>query len=120
MLRASARVAPNIRRSNMNYPKSTEPTRYEVALKHSDGRAWRICYTAGSPSRRQLRQIVSENSNLIRECLGAEGQRQTGDWKTKPRPCWQGGEWWLGYTGRTQREAIGEKTELDWIGSIHA
>lgn len=95
-----------------------EPTRYEIAARHIDGRAFLVCYAAGSPSRqRLLRALQSKGDAIISRCgIGADDQMT---FTTKPRPAAMVAGWTLAYSGRTQRDvrSAGQGAELEFIAA---
>jgi len=104
----------------MNYPRSTEPTRYELIAEDlrevpAGGRVARVCYVAGSPSFSALmRALMAIRGQIVSRyglnesdgpSTGNRGRRATLEIPGKVR---------FRFSGRTQREAIAEKSELPY------
>lgn len=78
-------------------------TRYEIAAKHPDGRAFLVAYTP-RVSRPGLRDAMVQRGAAIIEKCGI-GETEELVWITKPRIHCGIGDWYIGFTGRTQLEA---------------
>jgi len=109
----------------MKYPPSTAPTRYEVSIEALPGAppgirdgAHLFCYIAGSPSFSSLLRAVRDYGPVLVDIFGVT---DLDDWsRTRGRRASLriGQRFRVQYTGRTQREAIGNAQELPtwhWI-----
>jgi hypothetical protein len=85
---------------------SNEPTRYEIAAWHNDGRRYLVCYSAGSVSRRTLFSVIQSRAVPLLAKLELGDDARIGPVSMKPRPHCQliGTDWQVGFTGRTQRD----------------
>lgn len=84
-------------------------TRYEVILTNGTLK-YRAGYT-GRHSQAGVRSIATKNFDDIKRLAGTPDI-----WWIKPKPGFHEGEWWIGFSGRTERESILEG-ELVWVGS---
>ena len=80
-----------------------EPTRYEIAASHGDGRRYVVAYTP-RVSRPGLREALTNRRALIAtRCEGITAKlaylKRDGRWTATS------GAWTFGFTGRTQRDA---------------
>ena len=93
-----------------------EPTRYEIAARHPDGRAFLIAYAAGSPSCRRLIDAIQTRIESIILKLGVRATDELAV-STRNRPHLTVRDWTIGYTGRTQRDVRNGGGELPFIGA---
>lgn len=98
---------------------SRQPTRYEIALNHTDGRAYLVSYA----ERRSLRGLIAAVSARAESIRKVSGLPPTAlfNFGTKPRAFAKHGEWTIAFTGRTEREiknSGGREQALDYIGSV--
>jgi hypothetical protein len=79
-------------------------TRYEITARHPDGRTFLVCYTP-RVSRTGL-QLAMQNvgDRLVAALPVGENDEMT--WHTQPRAHCKTSGWEIGFTGRTQRDAI--------------
>lgn len=90
------------------------PTRYELAAKHADGRAYLICYCCGK-GRRDVLAAVREPARASR-LVHLAGSDDITFGKRVADGARFGG-WVINFTGRTQREAI-IAGELPYCGDL--
>lgn len=86
-------------------------TRYEIAAKHPDGRAFLVAYTP-RVSRPGLLAAMRQRGEAIVAKL-AIGESDIMTWHTKPRVHCECSGWIIGFTGRTQLEA--RNSPLEYI-----
>lgn len=98
---------------------ANEPTRYEVAAVHQDGRQFLICYAAGSPSIAALFRVVRDRIVPIADgCGWIDRQATVIERGSNPRPFLRTDSGWsLRYTGRTQRDVRAAGSELSYVGA---
>lgn len=99
----------------MRMISTNEPTRYEIEARAADGRAFLVCYSSGSPSRRRLVGAIRSRAPDIIAKLGVP-EEATFTLATKPRPAAKVGDWTIKYSGRTQRDIRSCGGELPFIG----
>lgn len=79
-----------------------ERTAYEIAINATDGRRFRICY-----SERRTVQCLLANMRAKGAVLATLIDDEDGDLR-RAGPAYVAPTWRIGYTGRTQRQAIQE------------
>lgn len=90
-------------------------TKYEIAARHPDGRAFLIAY-AGRLSNVGLADAICQRGEHVVAKLGIPGDTQFKP-KRQPRPHAQLGEWWIGFTGRTKHDVKMDGKPLPFIGA---
>lgn len=92
-----------------------EPTRYEIAARHPDGRAFLVGYTPRL-SRSGLLSASRNVGDALVSLLGKDADEppKAG---TKPRPWMAIGSWRIEFTGRTQRDAVRSGDALPFVKS---
>jgi len=95
-------------------------TYYEIALRRDDGKAWALQYSARLTAQ-CLRNVVGFRREKLALLLAdLEPVLVTEAGKGGDRWFYMRGRgWWIGYTGRTQREAE-QDGALPWIGEVIA
>lgn len=80
-------------------------TRYEIAARHTDGRAFLLCYLARK-TRVAIIDAMLDRGPAVAAALGID-KDLSWTWlpKSKEYAC---GGWRIGFTGRTQRDALQE------------
>ena len=90
-------------------------TRYEVAAKSPSGKAYLVSYSLRL-SRRGLLAAMQGRGDALIELIGITDDDQF-SFSTKPRPFAKIKDWWIGFTGRTRRDAENEG-ELPFVEDI--
>jgi hypothetical protein len=79
-------------------------TRYEITARHPDGRAFLVCYTPRVSRPGLLKAIQHVGRHILEKLTVGENDVMT--WHTKPHVHCRTSGWEIGFTGRTQRDAI--------------
>lgn len=79
-------------------------TRYEITATHEDGRKFLVGYTIHK-SRSGLLATMRKRPDQLATALGL-GDSEPWTFKTKPLPRATVAGWTIGFTGRTERDAI--------------
>lgn len=104
---------------NAIMPGINQPTRYEIAMTRNDGTSALLVY-CGRNSGRGLRDAMYERSDAIVAFFGADPMETlVGTVNGNPRKVVVIGLGTIGYTGRTQRDAVGTKSELPFLGRLN-
>jgi|DEB3_MinimDraft_2_1074329.scaffolds.fasta_scaffold36395_1 hypothetical protein len=90
-------------------------TKYEIAARHPDGRAFLIAYAARLSNVTLTKAIHLRGEHVVAK-LGISGDTQFTP-KRQPRPHTQLGEWWVGFTGRTMHDVEMDGKPLPFIGA---
>jgi hypothetical protein len=78
-------------------------THYEIALKHTNGRAYFVAFTA-----RRTKSCLADNAFTHRDALAKiSGISANSNWQYSKSRGWFCGDWSLQFTGRTQFDIEG-------------
>lgn len=103
----------HLREFPMREISTLEPTRYEIAARHPDGRHYLIGYTV----RRSRSGLLAAMRRVGPQTVAklAIGESDLISWHTKPVIHADVAGWWIGFTGRTQRDA--RFSELQFVAA---
>lgn len=82
------------------------PTRYEIEARHQDGRRFYVGQTARLSRQGLLAVMQSQGAALSALLFPGEDDEIT--FGAKPKAYAVTGAWWVGFTGRTMKEAASE------------